>query len=120
MTGIHRAEDACMQVAAVQRAATPRTGRSAVCLAEDAALFRSVQKFAPVGAPPGAPGLAYQAVRAQGRASGSPERKSGYVHVLPDTAAGSWREAEHTSASNTRQSVRISQSRMNTAIFLDV
>ena len=45
-----------------------------------------MQKFAPVGAPPGAPGLAYQAVRAKGSAFGSPERESGDVHVLPDTA----------------------------------
>ena len=93
MTGIHRAEDGCMQVAAVKRAATPRTGRSALCLAEDAALFRSVQKFAPVGSPPGAPGLAYQAVRAKGSASGPHERESGDDHALPDTGAGCWREA---------------------------
>ena len=72
MTGIHRAEDACMQVAAVQRAATPRSGGSALRLVEDAALFRSVQKFAPVGARPGAPGLAYQAVRAKGERMLSP------------------------------------------------
>ena len=51
-----------------------------------------MQKFAPVGAPPGAPGLAYQAVRAKGSASGPPERESGDDHALPDTGAGSWRE----------------------------